>query len=261
MAYALITGSSQGIGLALATELASRKHDILLVSRSAEKLNEHVAMLRRQFGIQADYLAMDLSVPDAALSVKAWLDQNHYAVDILINNAGYAAWGKLESLDRDELNRLMQLNMMTVADMCKVLLPGLRANARSYILNVSSTSAYQAVPSLSTYAATKAFVLLFTRALRMEMKETSVSVSCLSPGTTTSGFMERAGMDDKLKKTAEKFTMPPEVVAKKAIDGMLAGKAEIIPGFTNWISAKMAEILPKAIPEGIAKGLYWREKK
>jgi hypothetical protein len=107
---------------------------------------------------------------------------------------------------------------------------------------------------------TKAFVLLFTRGLHLELKGTSVSVSCLSPGTTTTGFNDRARLSDRIKATAEKFTMDPEVVAKKAIDGMFAGKMEIIPGFTNWISAKFAEILPKTIPEKIAAGIYKTDK-
>jgi short-subunit dehydrogenase len=260
MAYTLITGASGGIGWALAKELAARKHDLLLIARSEDKLRQNAEELRSTFAVQVDYLSLDLSTSNVALTVKDWLIQKNYSIDILINNAGYALWGKLEDLSRDELNQMMQLNMLTMADFCKVLLPLLQKNTKAYILNVASTSAYQAVPTMSTYAATKAFVLLFTRGLHMEMKGTSVSVSCLSPGTTTTGFMERAKMSDKLKATAEKFTMEPEVVAKKAIDGMFAGKAEIIPGFTNWISAKMAEVLPKAIPEKIAAGIYNTDK-
>jgi short-subunit dehydrogenase len=113
---------------------------------------------------------------------------------------------------------------------------------------------------MSTYAATKAFVLLFTRGLHLELKGTNVSVSCIAPGTTTTGFNDRARLSDRIKATAEKFTMEPEVVAQKAVDGMFAGKMEIIPGFTNWISAKMSEILPKSIPEKIASGIYRTDK-
>ncbi|HJW28178.1 MAG TPA: SDR family oxidoreductase, partial [Saprospiraceae bacterium] len=246
MAYSLITGASGGIGWALSKELASRKHDILLLARSGEQLRKNADQLQKDYGVRADYFEIDLSAPDAALKVLDWLQQKQYAIDILINNAGYAVWGKFQDLSRDELNRMMQLNMITMADMCKVLLPLLQQQKPAYLLNVSSTSGYQAVPTLSSYAASKAFVLLFTRGLHREMKGSNVSVSCLCPGTTTSGFMDRANMEP-LKKTAEKFTMDATLVAKKAIDGLLAGKAEIIPGFMNWFSAKMAEIVPKAI--------------
>jgi len=256
MAYSLITGASGGIGWAMAKELASRKHDLLLLARSEDKLRQNADEARNTFGVKVDYLSVDLSAPDVAIQVQDWLLEKNYSIDILINNAGFAVWGKLQDLSRGELNEMMQLNMLTMADFCKVMLPFLQQQTKAYILNVSSTSAYQAVPFMSSYAATKAFVLLFTRGLHMELQGSSVSVSCLSPGTTTTGFMDRAKMNDKLKATAEKFTMSPEVVATKAIDGLFAGKVEIIPGFTNWISAKFAEILPKAIPEKIAKGIY-----
>ena len=260
MAYSLITGASGGIGLAVARELAARKHDLLLIARSEDKLRQYARELSGAFGVNVDYLALDLSIPNSAIQVKDWLTQKNYSMDILINNAGHGMWGKLQDLSREELNAMMQLNMMTLADLCKVLLPNLQQNSKGYILNVSSTSAYQAVPAMSTYAATKAFVLLFTRGLHLELKGTNVSVSCISPGTTTTGFNDRARLSDKIKAMAEKFTMEPEVVAKKAVDGMFAGKMEIIPGFTNWISAKMSEILPKSIPEKIAAGIYRTDK-
>ena len=260
MAYSLITGASGGIGLALARELAARKHDLLMIARSEDKLRQYARELSGSFGVNVDYLALDLSLPDSAIQVKDWLTEKNYGIDILINNAGYGIWGKMQDLSREELNAMMQLNMLTVADMCKVMLPLLQKNNKAYILNVSSTSAYQAVPAMSTYAATKAFVLLFTRGLHLELKGTNVSVSCIAPGTTTTGFNDRARLSDRIKATAEKFTMEPEVVAQKAVDGMFAGKMEIIPGFTNWISAKMSEILPKGIPEKIAAGIYRTDK-
>jgi short-subunit dehydrogenase len=124
---------------------------------------------------------------------------------------------------------------------------------------VASTSAYQAVPTMSTYAASKAFVILFTRALRMELAGTNVSVSCLSPGTTDTDFMNRANMQ-ALKATAEKFNMRADAVARIAVKGMLAGKAEIIPGFVNWISSKMTFLLPKTVSEKVAAGIYMGKK-
>ncbi len=255
MAYALITGASGGIGWAMARELASRKHDILLLARSGEILQKNTEELKQKFGVQADYLALDLSVPDVALKVLDWLKQKNYSIDILINNAGYALWGNLNDLGRDDLNRMMQLNMLTMSDMCKVMLPLLQNNQHGYILNVSSASAYQAVPTISTYAATKAFVLLFSRGLTSEMKGTNVSVSCICPGPTSTGFIDRANMGP-LKDKAEKFSVQPEVVARIGINGMYAGRAEIIPGALNWLGAKLAEILPKVVSESIGANLY-----
>lgn len=259
MAYALVTGASSGIGWALSKELAARKHDLLLLARSEENLKKNAAELRQHFGVHADYLVIDLSIADAALQVRDWLQNKSYDIDILINNAGFGSWGALKELQRNELNQMMQLNMLTLADFCKVLLPNLEKNAHAYILNISSTASYQAVPTMATYAATKAFVLLFSRGLRWELKDGPVSVSCLSPGTTSTGFIERANMGI-LKEKAEKFSMKPEQVAKIAINGMYAKKAEIIPGFINWTTVKLVQLLPKALPELIAKNLYKTDK-
>ena len=255
MAFALITGASGGIGFALAKELALRKHDVLLVARSEELLKKNCEYLKQKYVVSADYLSIDLATAGAALRVKAWVDQKNAPVDILINNAGFASWGPLRGLPNEEFNGMIQLNMVTLAELCKEFLPMLEKLPKAFILNVSSTAAYQAVPTLTTYAATKAFVLLFTRGLRWELKGTSISVSCLSPGPTSTGFIDRANLG-MIKERAEKFSMTAEAVAKIAIDGMLAGKAEIIPGFTNWISAKLAEIVPKQLTEQIAMNLY-----
>lgn len=258
MAYALITGASGGIGLCLARELAQRKIDLLLVARSGEKLSEICEGLKKEFNIQAEYLSLDLSEPNAVNSLMNWLREKSFSVNILINNAGYGIWGTVESTSSEKLNNMMQLNMNVVANLSHSMLPELKKHTKSYILNVASTAAYQAVPTLATYAASKAFVVLFTRGLRMELKGTSISVTCLSPGATSTNFIDRAGMDS-MKEKAEKFSMKPEAVAKIAINGMFKRKAEILPGFVNWISVQLTYLMPKFIPEKIAAGLYKTE--
>ena len=255
MPFALVTGASGGIGLALAKELASRKHDVLLVARTAESLRKNAEDIHQRFGVQADYLAVDLSAPHAAAEVYQWTRRKNYTIDILINNAGFGSWGTFDEIDEKEFNGMMQVNMVTLAELCRAFLPELRQQPKAYILNVASTAAYQAVPTLSLYAATKGFVLLLTRGLNHELRGTSVSASCLSPGPTSTGFIDRANLG-MIRERAEKFSMTPEAVAKAALKGMYAGKAEIIPGLPNWLSAKLAEIVPKGIPEGIAKNLY-----
>ncbi len=253
--YALVTGASGGIGYHIAHQLAGRKHNILLVARSEEKLKELSAQLANQYGVRCDYVSMDLSLPGAAKLLFDWCSSKKYEINILINNAGYGLFGYFDKQEVTEVRNMMQLNMNTMMELCHVFLPMLKLKSRSYILNVASTSSYQAVPTLSVYAATKAFVVLFTRGLRYELKRTSVSVSCLSPGTTGTNFMDRARME-ALKIKAEKFSMPADEVARIGIEGMLNGKAEIIPGFINWISAKLTGFVPKALTEKIAAGIY-----
>jgi short-subunit dehydrogenase len=255
MAVALVTGASGGIGLAIARELASRKHGVMLVARSGDTLKKNCEEIRREFGVTADYLALDLATPGAPAAVNDWVVKSGHEVDILVNNAGYGFLGALPDLPEKEFQGMIQLNMVTLASLCRLFAPGLKKQPKAFILNVASTAAYQAIPTLSLYAATKAFVLLLSRGLRWELKGTSVSVSCLCPGPTSTGFIERAQLKF-MEAKAEKFSMTPEKVAGMAVNAMFAGKAEIIPGFTNWLSSKLAEIVPKGIPERIALNLY-----
>lgn len=255
MAFALITGASGGIGLAIARELAARKHDVLLVARTEHQLKKHTEDIRSQFGVATDYFAIDLSAPNASVLVKEWVTSRNYAVDILVNNAGFGSWGPMHLLPETEFRGMMQVNMVTLTELCRLFIPMLQQQSRGYILNVSSTAAYQAVPTLSLYAATKSFVLLLTRGINWELKGTSVSATCLCPGPTSTGFIDRAKLL-AMKDRAEKFSMKPEAVARIAVDGMYAGKMEVVPGFANWLSAKLAEIVPKGIPERIALNLY-----
>lgn len=255
MKFALITGASGGIGLCIARELAKRKNNLLLLARSSDKLKSICGELEKEFAIKADYLSVDLSNPLATSNVLEWLRAKSYSVDTLVNNAGYGLWGRVDATPADQLNNMMQLNMNAVVNMCHAMLPELKKQPKAYIMNVASTAAYQAVPTLATYAASKAFVVLFTRGLRRELKDSNISVTCVSPGATSTNFIDRAGME-AMKERAEKFSMAPEAVAAIAVNGMLKGKAEVLPGFTNWFSVQLTYFVPKFIPEKIAEGLY-----
>ncbi|HEY5826031.1 MAG TPA: SDR family oxidoreductase [Cyclobacteriaceae bacterium] len=255
MAFALVTGSSGGIGLCIAKELASRKYDLLLVARSESKLKSIQEEIQSQYKVTVQYLVCDLSQPDASKKVIEWVTP--FDIQILVNNAGFGIWGNLEQNKPVDLHQLIQLNQVVLMELCKGFVPTLKnRSGKSYILNIGSTAAYQAVPGMAVYSASKAFVVSFTRALRWELKDTNISVTCFSPGTTTTGFMDRALMDDAMKQKAEKVTMTPEEVARIGVVGMLAGKAEVIPGFINWISVKMVSFVPKFLTETIAYNLY-----
>lgn len=253
--YALITGASGGIGYYFAHELARKKQNVLLVARSEEKLRELKSQLIDQYQIQCDYVAMDLSVPGAAEKLFDWCSSKKYEINVLINNAGYGLFGYFQSQDVSEVKNMMQLNMNALMELCHIFLPMLKTQPKAYIMNVASTASYQAVPTLTVYAATKAFVVLFTRGLRYELKNTTVSVSCLSPGATSTNFIDRARLQ-AIKERADKFSMSAEAVARIGIDGMLKGKAEIIPGFVNWFSSQLTGFVPKMLTEKIAAGLY-----
>jgi len=256
MTYALITGASKGIGKAFAIECAKRGFNVLLVARSEQSLKELAQQLSEQYKIQADFFATDLSLPGSAQNVYNWCIKKNYAVNILVNNAGYGLSGSLENYNGDEYINMMQVNMMVPVYLIQLFLPMLHQQPRSYILNIASTAAYQAVPYLSVYSATKAFILSYSRAIRQELKNTGISVTCISPGATDTDFTVRAKIGEKGLKAAEKFNMSPEAVAKIAIRSMLAGKAEVITGFINKLGAFMVWLLPKNLVERTAMKIY-----
>lgn len=245
--YAIVTGASKGIGKELALLLANKGYKLLLIARSATELSQ----LAEELPGGAMHFAIDLSEPGAAKQVADFCKD--LPVSVLINNAGYGLWGNFEESDLQQQLNMLQLNINAVVELTYYLLPQLKKQP-SYILNVSSTAAYQAVPTLAVYAATKAFVLSFSRALRVELKG-RVSVSCLCPGPTNTGFAQRAGMD-ALAELAEKFNMQPDEVAKIGLEGMFSRKAEIVPGFLNKLSAIGARHINKSLIERITAGLY-----
>lgn len=255
--FALITGASKGIGKSLALQLAKAGYHLLLVARSATELQQLTTQIQDQYHNKVFYLQTDLSADTAALQVADWVSQHTDKLSILINNAGYGLWGDFEQLDLDAQMNMLALNINTVLRLTHHLLPVLKKQKQSYVLNLSSTAAYQAVPTLALYAASKSFILSYSRALRYELKNTAVSVSCLCPGPTDTGFANRAGLD-ALADLAEKFNMSPEAVADIGIKGMFNKKAEIIPGFLNKLSAFGAQHLNKTLIERITAGLYNR---
>jgi len=253
--YALITGASKGIGKSMALLLAGRGYNLLLIARSGTELDELSIYIQNKYQVKVSYLAIDLSGSNASAAVADWCKNQALQLSILINNAGFGLWGNFQDLPlADQLN-MLQLNINAVVELSHLLLPALKQQKQAYILNIASTAAYQALPTLAVYAATKTFILSYSRALRFELKNSPVSVSCLCPGPTDTGFASRAGMD-ALTDLANKFNTPPEEVARIGLKGMFNKKAEIIPGFLNKLSAFGANYLPKSLIERISASLF-----
>ncbi len=253
--YALVTGASKGIGREIAKQLAAKGYHLLLSARSETELAELGDELRAKHGINAFYLACDLTLPGTAAHLANWSTTHTNTLSVLVNNAGYGLWGDFKNSALHEQQGMLQLNINAVVELSYLLLPVLQQQTQAYVLNLCSTAAYQAMPGMAIYAAGKSFVLSFSRALRFELRRSSVSVSCLSPGPTATGFAGRAGLD-ALADLADKFNMSPTDVARIGLNGMFNKKAEIIPGFLNKLSAFGATHLPKSIIEKIAAGLY-----
>ena len=256
MAYALVTGASKGIGKAIAEELAGRGYSLLLVARSGERLEKIAGEIQAKFKVEAKYLSMDLATPGSAKAIADWCWENQFQVNVLVNNAGYGLSGEFEKYPLKDHLDMMQLNMQVPVELCYLFLPHLKKQERSYILNISSTSAYQAIPLMSVYAASKVFILFFTRGLRQELKGTPVSVTCISPGPTDSEFVVRAQIKEKGIKAAKKVNMTPQAVASIAVKAMFDGKAEVITGMLNKVVSFASWLLPKGFIERTAMKMY-----
>jgi len=256
MSYALITGASKGIGRAIAKELASRKANVLLVARSENLLVELKNEIEKDYSVQCHYLVLDLTSPEAADSIHNWCTGQNYSVNILVNNAGYGLSGSFESRSIQEHIEMINVSMLSTIKLIHLFLPQLKRQKKSYILNVGSSAAYQAVPYLATYAAAKSFVVRFSRALRYELRNSNVTVSVINPGVTDTDFAIRAEVPEKGLKTAEKISMSPEKVAKIAVSSMFRQKTETIAGFITKATVFFVKLLPKKFSERTAAKFY-----
>lgn len=254
--FALITGASKGIGKCIATELAKRKVNLLLVARSEDLLQKQCLALQAEYEIKAYYMVADLAQPGAPEQIFNWCAEKRFGVEVLVNNAGYGLSGLFELYTAKQHDEMIQVNVAALVQLTALFLPLLKQQKKGYILNIASSAAYQAVPYLSAYAASKSFVLSFSRGLHYELKKTNVSVTCVCPGATDTDFPNRANVGAKGKKAAEKLNMSPEAVAAQAIKAMYAGKTELITGFVNKLGAALAWLAPKAVAEKTAASIY-----
>ena len=256
MSYALITGASKGIGKAIAFELARRNYDILITARSFGLLKKVSEEIKNIYSVQVNFIALDLSEPGAPQKLYAWCIENNYSVSVLVNNAGYGLAGSFEQHSLKENTNLLQLNIIAPTQLCHLFIQLLKQQPQSYLMNIVSTSAYQAIPLLAIYAASKAYMLRFSRALRHELAGTSISVTTISPGPTDTDFVNRAGIGTKALKMAERLNMNPATVAGIAVRAMLNKKNEVVIGLVNKLGAFIAWLFPKNFIERTTGKFY-----
>ena len=251
---ALLTGASSGIGLEMAALLAGRGVDLVLVARSADKLEGLGEKLRRERGVTVHALSVDLSEPDGARRVFDFTRAQGIEIDILVNNAGVGVFGEHTALDRDKLDRMLQLNINAVCDLCHLFGAGMRQRKKGRILNVASTAAYQPVPFFAAYGASKAFVLNFSEALAKEMEDHGVTVSCLSPGPTDTGFFSEIDQEGIRNSQFDKAGRAgAREVAEIGIQMMFKGQLSRIVGTTNNLVAFSSRLAPRSMVANISK--------
>src|SRR5918911_1610120 len=192
MKTTLITGASSGIGEAFARRLAAEGENVLVVARSEDKLASLCNELGRAHNVNAQYVALDLTERDAGSRLFEETEKRGLEVELLINNAGFGSTGDFLSLPLERYLEMIDLNIKALVDLTYRYLGPMRERKRGAIINVASTAAFQPVPFMATYAATKAFVLSFSEALWEENRERGVKVLALCPGVTDTNFFEAA---------------------------------------------------------------------
>ncbi len=241
----LITGASSGIGLELARLFAAAGSDLVLVARREEKLGELADDLRAAHDITVRVLPADLSQPAAAVAIYEVLSGSGIDIDILVNNAGFGARGEFAELSVARQLQMMQVNMTTLVELTRRLLPGMLHRGWGGILNIASTASFQPGPYMAVYYATKAFVLSFSEALAGELADTAIDVTCLAPGPVATGFGAIAGVEDSV--LFKVGTLDASRVAWAGYRGLRRGKTLVIPGLRNKMTALAARVLPRAV--------------
>jgi short-subunit dehydrogenase len=246
---ALITGASSGIGEAFARQLATLGKDLILVARSKDRLEVLAEELATRHGVKVDTIAMDLARPSAAASLFAETERRGLAVDLLVNNAGFARAGAFAEIPFEVQADMVRLNANALLELTRLYLPAMRRRRRGGVINVASNSAFQPVPYMAVYAATKAFVLHLSEALAEEVLHDGIRVLALCPGATATGFWEKAGL---WQNRLDSMATSDEVV-RAGLHAFARGKSSFVPGILNKLVAFAASRLgPRRLVARIA---------
>jgi len=242
MNTALITGASSGIGEVFARKLAARGRNVLLVARSEDKLITLCNELGRSNSIRAQYVAIDLSKPEAPRQLFDEAQERGLFVDLLVNNAGFGSMDEFSKLDLSRELNMIDLNVKALVELAYLFLQPMIEKRQGAIINVASTAAFQPVPYMATYAATKAFVLSFSEALWEENRPHGVKVMALCPGVTETNFFEAA----RGQKPPARVSQTPEEVVDTALRGLAQGRSHIISGWTNFLMTQSERLAPRS---------------
>jgi short-subunit dehydrogenase len=250
---ALITGASAGLGLEYAKLFAADGHDLVLVARRRDKLDELAAALGKQHGARATVVAADLQDAAAPTHIFDHVAQAGIDVEFLVNNAGFGSNGAFADLDVDRELGMIEVNVRALVHLTRLFLPGMIARKHGRVLNIGSTAGFVPGPYMGTYYASKAFVISFTEALAYELKGSGVTATVSCPGATATEFAAVAGND---KSALFKGGVADSAsVARHGYRAMLAGKVVAIPGMKNKLTAQAVRFSPRSAVRAIAARL------
>jgi uncharacterized protein len=254
--WALVTGASSGIGEAFAKALAARGWHLLLAARSADRLAALGDGLSTEFGVRAYAITADLAEPGAPGRVWGEACAEGRRIGLLVNNAGYGLHGAFHALPLEEQSRMVRLNCTAVMELAHLAVGEMRAAGGGAIVNVASIVAFQPVPRMAVYAATKAFVLSLSEALAEENRDAGVRVLALCPGPTPTGFQAVAGNQVRVGQAGYRTA---ERVVEDALRALDAGRRRVVPGVANRAATALSRLLPLGVVTRIAGALSARQ--
>ena len=244
---ALITGASSGIGEAFAGALAAEGMDLILVARSEDRLKALAKQLAEVHSRRVEVVTADLTQAGAAHKVHAAAAALKMPVDLLVNNAGFGTAGAFAKADAARERDEVLLNAAAVVDMAHAFLPDMIAARRGGIINIASMAAFQALPYMAVYAATKVFVLSFTEGLRGEVAHKGIRVLCVCPGPVDTPFFEATGAPGLRGAVPKATMMSVQDVIDASLKAFKAGRGVVIPGVGNKLMAAGTRLVPRQV--------------
>lgn len=256
--YTLITGASSGIGYEMAKLLAEKKHNLILVARNFERLQDVRSTLEKKFNVKVKIFRKDLSVAYNAEALYQEIIQENILVQYVINNAGVVNYGEFTKTSLHEELNMIELNISSLVVLTKLFSQDMVNRGNGTIMNIASLLSFLPFPYYSVYSATKAFVLAFSETVNAELEGTGVIVKALCPGPIDTGFTT----PEMAKTNAYKANKPvmPEYVAAEGIKLLFNKKTKKIVGFNNWFISNLPRITPDFIMIRIKKKLASQNK-
>jgi uncharacterized protein len=254
LATALITGASSGLGEQFAYALARGKYDLVLVARRAKRLEEVAAKARQLGAGQTEIIPADLNDRDRPTAIAQRLDTAQIQVEFLVNNAGFGTAGRFDRMPLARELEEIDVNISALVALTRLFLPAMIVRGRGTIINVSSLAAFQSVPYMATYAATKAFVLSFTEGIANEIVGTGVTVMAFCPGPIKTEF-QNVARNEKARVPSFAY-QDAEAVVAGAISAAAKGRTVYIPGMLNAAMAQGVRAAPRWLVNRVLRGIY-----
>ena len=250
--WALVTGASAGIGWHIAEQLAAGGANLVLTARRTERMEELAAEVGRAHHVKVEIFAADLADPHAPEEIFHFTQQKRLPIEVLVNNAGFGAYGEFYKQDLSRLLEMVQVNVTAVVHLTRLFVPPMVERGSGYVLIVSSTAAFQPVPYISTYTATKGFELLFAESVSEELRRRGVRMSVLCPGSTVTEFHQAAGQPGYTKRRQESA----DKVARVGLKALAEGKPRVISGGLNRLNMELQRALPRRLVTRVTARIF-----